>query len=165
MTFDLYINSYAILWIVLLWLYFMLRAYFIKYIDIQNQGEDMVETHWWLPGRIYMHRDKMNHLRVMPLERFPHYIKSVKILSQLEHLPQQACICIVALFQAVLRFPISNKYEYNDIHQSLAVIDFISSHHSCRFTWKTECVIMVSWHTYQYTYIHIYAHIHTYVYA
>ena len=44
----------------------MLRAYCIKYIGIQNQEGEMVETHWWLPGRIYMHRDKMNHLRVCP---------------------------------------------------------------------------------------------------
>ena len=44
----------------------------------ENQEGEMIETHWWLPGRIYIHMHKMSHVRVMPLEWFPHYIKSVK---------------------------------------------------------------------------------------
>ena len=38
----------------------MLRAYCIKYIDIQNQEGEMVETHWWLPGRIYIYTHTQN---------------------------------------------------------------------------------------------------------
>ena len=56
----------------------------------------------------------------------------------MEHLSEQPCICIEALLQEVLMFPISNKYDCNDTLWSLAVKDFISGHHSYRFTWKKE---------------------------
>lgn len=71
-----------------------------------------------------MCRDKVNHFRLCPWNDSLILSDLSKSYHYWKHLPGHAYICVLVLFQAVLRFPISNKYDSSETFQFLAINGF-----------------------------------------